>query len=181
MHVVQRGVNKADIFADNKDRNIYLDYLIEASDRHDCPVHCYVLMKNHVHIMTTPADKRALPKTMHSLNHRYAAKFNYRHERTGPLFEGRYYAKPIKTNRYLKVLYPYIELNPVRAGLCETPAAFEWSSHRFHALGIPDRLICPHEHYQRLGKTAEARQKKYRGWFLSQPTEKQLAKIRSGV
>lgn len=32
VHVVQRGVNKCDSFASDKDRNKYLDVLIEASD-----------------------------------------------------------------------------------------------------------------------------------------------------
>ena len=51
VHVVQRGVNKCDIFANNKDRSKYLEVLIEAADQHDCPVHSYVLMANHVIVM----------------------------------------------------------------------------------------------------------------------------------
>ena len=49
VHVTQRGVNKCDIFANDKDRSKYLEVLTEASDKHDCPVHCYALMGNHVH------------------------------------------------------------------------------------------------------------------------------------
>jgi hypothetical protein len=41
VHIVQRGVNRCDIFANDKDHNIYLQFLIEASDKHACPVHCY--------------------------------------------------------------------------------------------------------------------------------------------
>ncbi len=178
---MQRGVNKAEIFADDKDRTLYLDYLIEASDKHDCPVHCYSLMNNHVHLLTTPADKDALPKTMHSLNHRYAAKFNWRHERTGPLFEGRYFSKPVRTDGYLKIVYHYIEMNPVRASLCKQPEDFCWSSHRAHANGDPDRLITFHMCYTSLGQDPQARQKKYRGWFEDALSEEQLAQIRSGV
>jgi putative transposase len=180
VHVAQRGVNKADIFADDKDRNLYLDYLVEASDKHDCPIHCYVLMKNHVHLLTTPAERNALPKTMHSLNHRYAAKFNRLHERTGPLFEGRYFDKPVKTDRYLKIVYQYIELNPVRAGLCKKPADFRWSSHGFHAHGHSDRIVTVHACYTSLGDSPQDRQKKYRRWFRDALNEEQLLQIRSG-
>lgn len=36
VNVVQRGVSKCDIFANDKDRNKYLDMLVEASSKHDC-------------------------------------------------------------------------------------------------------------------------------------------------
>jgi putative transposase len=91
VHVVQRGVNKCDIFANDKDRHAYFELLLKASDQHESAVHCYVLMGNHVHLLVTPAKQTSLSKTMQSLNSRYAALFNRRHARSGPLFEGRYY------------------------------------------------------------------------------------------
>ena len=35
----------------------------------------------------------------------------------------------------------YIELNPVRAGLCDEPADWPWSSARAHLLGHDDGLV----------------------------------------
>jgi putative transposase len=181
VHVVQRGVNRCDIFANDKDRNIYLQYLIEASDKNSCPVHCYVLMGNHVHLLMTSPVADALSATMQSLNTRYAMYFNRVHERTGPLWEGRFRTSVVDNDGYLKVCYQYIEMNPVRAGFCEAPADYRWSSHRFHAFGDPDLLVTPHRAHTALGRTREERQKRYRSWFRQRLAEEQLEAIRSGV
>ena len=68
VHVVHRGVNECDIFANDHDRNKYLDVLVEAADKHDAPVHCDALMGNHVYLLMTPARKESLPKTMQLVN-----------------------------------------------------------------------------------------------------------------
>jgi putative transposase len=181
VHVVQRGVNKRDIFANDQDRNKYLDVLVEASDQHDCPVHCYALMGNHVHLLMTPAHEKSLPKTMQSANVRYVWHFNHRHERTGPLFESRYRDGLVDTDPYLQVCYRYIELNPVRARLCTQPVDYRWSSHRHHAYGEPDRVVIRHRAYLALAKDDTGRQSRYRGWFRQELKDEQLAQIRSGV
>jgi putative transposase len=181
VHVVQRGVNRCDIFANDNDRNKYLDFLAEASDKHDCPVHCYVLMGNHVHLLMTPGHKNALAKTMQSVNVRYVWHFNKCHERTGPLWEGRYRTSLVDSDGYLQVCYQYIDLNPVRAGFCAQPADYRWSSYRHHAYGEPDRVVTRHRGYMWLGETATARQQRYRGWFRQSLSDQQLAAIRKSV
>ena len=181
MHVVQRGVNKCDIFASDKDRSKYLEVLIDASDKHDCPVHCYVLMGNHMHLLMTPGNKGSLPKTMQSVNVRYVWHFNRRHERTGPLFESRYRAGMVDSDQYLHACYLYIELNPVRAEFCKRPQDYRWSSHHCHAYGEPDPVVTLHRHYQALAKDEHGRQKRYRGWFRQRLSEEQISAIRSSV
>jgi putative transposase len=118
-------------------------------------------------------------KTMQALNVRYVLQFNKRHERTGGLWDGRFIAKQVNTDGYLKVCYQYIELNPVRAGFCKAPEDFSWSSHRYHAYGGLDPVVTQHSGYTQLGKTDEERQQRYRGWFAQQPTEAELTEIRS--
>jgi putative transposase len=181
VHVVQRGVNRCDIFTNDKDRNIYLQFLIEASDKHACPVHCYVLMGNHVHLLMTPVQKGSLKATMHALNTRYVWHFNKRHKRTGPLWEGRYRDSVVDNDAYLKVCYQYIEFNPVRANFCTQPADYRWSSHRFHAYGELDMVVTAHMGYTMLGKTDAERQKRYLGWFRERLSEEQLQAIRAEI
>jgi putative transposase len=181
VHVVQRGVNRCDIFTNDKDRNIYLQFLVEASDKHACPVHCYVLMGNHVHLLMTPSKKDSLPATMHALNTRYVWHFNKRHKRTGPLWEGRYRDSVVDNDAYLKVCYQYIEFNPVRANFCNQPADYRWSSHRFHAYGEIDMVVTTHMGYTMLGKTDAERQKRYLGWFRERLSEEQLQAIRAEI
>jgi putative transposase len=179
LHVIQRGNNRTPIFHGDDDRWRYLEYLIDTSDRYGCAVHCYVLMGNHIHMLVTPGDEHALAKTMQSLNIRYVLQFNKRHERTGGLWDGRYMAKQVNTDGYLKICYQYIELNPVRAGLCKQPEEFSWSSYLHHAYGEMNSVVTQHSGYLELGATEDERQERYRGWFRQRLSEQQLEQIRA--
>lgn len=178
MHVIQRGNNRCPIFFGDDDRDRYLDFLVDASDKHGCAVHCYVLMGNHVHLLMTPADEDSLANTMQLLNIRYVWHFNKLHERTGGLWEGRYTAKHVDTDRYLRVCYQYIELNPVRAGFCRRARDYLWSSHRYHAYGEYDRVVTPHEKYLSLADSDKNRHRRYRRWFREEQSEEELAAMR---
>ena len=59
----------------------------------------------------------------------------------------------------------YIELNPLRAGMVQEPAKYDWSSYHYNALGRADPLIQPHLEYYNLGKTSEELQKNYQSLF----------------
>ena len=91
-HLIQRGNNREPIFAGDDDYAFYLECVQEAAARHGCAIHAYVLMTNHVHLLATPETEQSLPKTLQSVGRRYVQYFNYRYERTGTLWEGRYRA-----------------------------------------------------------------------------------------
>ncbi|SFG92019.1 hypothetical protein SAMN05216175_11915 [Neptunomonas qingdaonensis] len=46
----------------------------------------------------------------------------------------------------------YIELNPDRAGIVETPNDYSWSSYQANGQGKPIKMWTPHQVYQALGK-----------------------------
>ena len=48
------GNNRTEIFCADADYNFYLEKLKLACDKHECSVHDYVLMTNHVHFLITP-------------------------------------------------------------------------------------------------------------------------------
>ena len=89
-HIVQRGNNRLPCFLDIVDRNRYLQLLGEALLATDCQLHGYVLMDNHVHLLVTPPEIRAIGRMMQALGCNYVGQFNARHARTGTLWEGRY-------------------------------------------------------------------------------------------
>jgi len=181
MHVVQRGNNRRTIFYEDCDRIRYLDFLVEATARHGCAVHCYVLMGNHVHMLITPATSKSLEATMQSVNIRYVRFFNTKYERTGGLWDGRYDAPLVDTDAYLQACYRYIEMNPVRANLVADPADWRWSSHRRHAFGEHDRVVSVHDCYADLAATTEHRQARYRDWFRAPLTAEELQNIRKST
>lgn len=180
-HVIQRGNNREAIFCAEADYRFYLDKLAAAASRHQCEVHAYVLMTNHVHLLLTPHSKTGIGKMMQMLGRYYVQYYNYCYRRTGTLWEGRYRATLIDTERYLLTCMRYIELNPVRADMVAHPAEYPWSSYRYHALGEPDGLLTAHREYRRLGKSAEERQSAYRQLFRARIAEKTLTEIREAT
>ena len=157
-HVIQRGNDRLAIFRADSDYELYLATLRDACTRFDVAVDGYVLMTNHSHLLLTPMSDTAIARVMQAVGRRYVYHFNRRHGRTGGLFEGRYRSVLIDSERYWFTCLRYVELNPVRAGLVQTPDAYRWSSYRAHALGEPDPVITQHALYAGLGPTGRARQ-----------------------
>jgi REP-associated tyrosine transposase len=165
LHLIQRGNNRSPCFVDDEDRQRYLAALLHASERAHCAIHAYVLMPNHSHLLVTAEDALAAARMMQSLGRIYVHYFNKRHSRTGTLWEGRYRSSLIDSERYFLQCSRYIEMNPVRAGLVNEPAAYRWSSFRSNAEGEPDMLIRRHSVYLALGRWGSARREAYRALF----------------
>jgi putative transposase len=161
-HLIQRGNNRQTVFTDPTDYRRMLEYLGECAPRYGVAIHAYVLMSNHFHLLATPQDGSGLSSMMQSLGRRYVRIFNERHKRSGTLWEGRYKATVIDSERYLIACMAYIELNPVRAGMAPHAADYPWSSYA-HQTGIRhDPLITPHSLYWALGNTPFSREAAYR-------------------
>lgn len=167
-HVVQRGNNRLPCFLDDDDRRFYLAYLRACLQAQGCALHAYVLMDNHVHLLLTPATTGAVSRLMQNLGGRYSARFNARHERTGSLWEGRYRACLVDSDRYLLACYRYIENNPVRAGIVPRAREYAWSSYQANAWGSNDPLLTPHPVLTELGSDMETRCRAYRLLFSSE-------------
>ena len=177
-HVRQRGNNGMPIFADDRDRELYLGLLAELAPRTGCHVHAYVFMPNHTHFLVTPDGRDSVPNLMKALGERYVQAFNKRHARFGTLWEGRYRSCLVETDRYLLTCYRYIELNPVRARMCSSPGQFEWSSYAANARGRPSLVVDPHPLYLQLGSDHPQRLLAYRRMFDSPLTDEEINRIR---
>ncbi len=160
-HIIQRGNNREPIFAGEADYLALLGMLDEHGRQSHVAVHGYVLMSNHFHLLATPDTTEGIPQMMQSVGRRYVRYFNQRQGRTGTLWEGRYRSTLIQAERYLLACMVYIDLNPVRAGMVETPAAYQWSSHAHYAGSRVDRLVTPHPLWWELGNTPFAREAAY--------------------
>lgn len=161
-HVVQRGNDRRPCFFTEIDYIRYLQDLHEIARREGCALHAYVLMTNHVHLLMTPAGAGRVGRTMQALGRRYVRYINDRYCRTGTLWEGRYKANPVGSDRHVLQCQRYIELNPLRAKMVADPADYRWSSFRHHALGKPDPMITPHPAMAGLGPTPLERRQNYR-------------------
>ncbi len=129
-HVTARGNERRAVFADDEDRNEYLDRVAWYRTKFGFRLLAYCLMTNHVHL----AIRRGpfpLSRVMAGLHSSYTQWFNRRHRRVGHLFQGRYKSFLVQEDRYLVALVRYIHLNPVRARIVQRAADYAWSSDRF--------------------------------------------------
>lgn len=178
LHVIQRGNNRSACFAGMGDYLVYLSLLREYAAESACQIHAYVLMSNHVHLLLSPGHRTGPSMLMQRLGQHYVQYFNRRHQRSGTLWEGRFRSCLVDNEQYLLTCQRYIELNPVRAGMVETPEAYPWSSYRANALGADDALLTPHVVYAGLGRHDADRRAAYRYLFLDGLSEQQLTEIR---
>ena len=74
----------------------------------------YCLMPNHFHLLLHEKIEGGITKFMSKLLTGYSMYFNKKYERTGSLFEGKFKAEHADKNEYLKYLFAYIHLNPVK-------------------------------------------------------------------
>lgn len=180
-HVVQRGHNRQPVFFADEDHSYYLECLSDAAQRFGCRIHAYVLMPNHVHLLVTPSQPSGISRMMQSVGRRYVRYINFRHLRTGTLWEGRYRASLVSGGEYLLRCYRHIETNPVRALLAGDPADYRWSSCRHNLLGKPDFCVSPHPDFLALGAQARERQLAYRALLQAPLDNDALRQIRSAL
>jgi putative transposase len=180
-HVVQRGNNKGRVFCVEDDFQLFRECLLSATRQFDCHVHAYVFMTNHVHLLVTPAGAAGIGNVMQAVGRRYVPRFNRRYDRSGALWEGRYRATVVDSERYLFTCQRYIELNPVRAGMVGDASAYRWSSYAANALGRDHELVSPHDLYLALSVNPASRLRAYRALFDSGLPDQELREIRDAT
>lgn len=138
-HIYNRGTDKRVIFTDIYDHNRFALLLhlcnsatqvdisnklregqsfaelinIDVSDRL-VDIGAYCLMPNHFHLIVREKQAGGISRFMKKLLTAYSMYFNKKHKRTGSLFEGPFKARHADTDEYLKYLFAYIHLNPVK-------------------------------------------------------------------
>ncbi|MCX6747878.1 MAG: transposase [Candidatus Nomurabacteria bacterium] len=134
-HVYNRGNSKQKIFHDKEDYERFVGLLYacnqNGSIRTDdlgkdqglfsiikneniVSIGAWVLMPNHFHILLTDFEEGGIIKFMQKLSTAYVMYYNKKYKRTGSLFEGKFKAEHANNDRYLKYLFSYINLNPIK-------------------------------------------------------------------
>lgn len=136
-HLYNRGVDKRTVFMDIEDyeRFVALLYLANSTisvhisnyqgltlielltiERGETLVDigAYCLMPNHFHILVREKVGNGTSVFMHKVMTGYTMYFNKKYKRTGSLFGGTFKAQHVGRDEYLKYLFAYIHLNPIK-------------------------------------------------------------------
>lgn len=162
-HIYNRGVEKRNIFMDKRDYDRFLetlDYyrktplLMKLSDfrrgviRHKkidnqteiVRIFCYCLMPNHFHLLIQQLGAEGITQFMRKIADSYTKYFNTKHERVGPLLQGKFKAKLIESDEYLLQLSKYIHRNSFPLPMWEGKS-YPYSSYPYYLSG-EDHLFC---------------------------------------
>ena len=130
-HITQRGNYKQPVFRNNYDRQLYLSWIDEYSEKYSLKILAFCLMINHVHFIAIPETVNALAKVFNTAHMRYSQYFNKTNHLMGHLWQGRFYSC-VLDEPHLIASMRYVERNPVRAKLVRTPWEWTWSSASYH-------------------------------------------------
>ena len=140
-HVTQRGSRRQRTFFEDDDYVAYMDLLEEQLRKAHADILAYCLMPNHVHLVVVPHRIDSLATLVRRTHARYARRVNQVYDWQGHLWQERFHSF-VMDEEHLLAAARYVELNPVRAGLCRRADEWPWSSVHFHLHGRDDRLIC---------------------------------------
>ena len=127
-HVMLRGINRQRIFEDERDYRQFLSTLAKYRTVCGYTLLGYCLMPNHVHLLIREGDE-PLPTVFRRIGASYVYWYNGKYGRVGHLFQDRYKSEAVEDEAYLLTVARYIHQNPVKAGLCETPGKYLYSSY----------------------------------------------------
>jgi putative transposase len=142
-HVLNRGVDKRQIFMDEEDHFRFIHDLYEFNDKNPantvnflfrnsqswdigCPnvnrkkerellvkIHAFAMMPSHYHLLLSPVAENGISLFMKKLNMGYAKYFNEKNKRVGALFQGKYKSIHVSTDSHFLHLPFYIHFNPL--------------------------------------------------------------------
>ena len=139
-HVTQRGNRRQKTFFHTQDYLAYLQLIAAAKPKAGCDIWAYCLMPNHVHFVIVPQHENSLALLFKEAHRRYTRRINFRENWRGHLWQERFHSF-VMDELHLNATVRYVELNPVSAGLCESPQDWRWSSVRAHLNSNDDELV----------------------------------------
>lgn len=123
-----RGINQQNIFSVDEDYEKFIAILTKYHKKIEYEIYAYCLMSNHVHLLIKE-EREALPHSMKRIGTSYVSWYNWQYNRKGHLFQDRYKSEPVEDDVYFLTVLRYIHQNPLKAGLTDDIASYQWSSY----------------------------------------------------
>lgn len=128
-HYVQSGLlfittttlNRKPIFADPAFARAAIDALYHTQNLYPFFLYAFVIMPNHCHFLLSVPEGGFISKIIYGFKRSVCFEIAI-----GPLWQERFFQKTITEEP--ERVRRYIHMNPVKAGFCEAPEDYPWSS-----------------------------------------------------
>ncbi|MFH1363856.1 MAG: transposase [Candidatus Omnitrophota bacterium] len=108
----------------------------------------YCLMPTHFHLVLKQLSEKGTSTFISNLLNSYTRYFNTKHNRKGPLWEGRFKKVLVENDEQLLHLTRYTHLNPTTAYLVDSPKDWQFSSYREYLSVIEEKnKICEYREF----------------------------------
>lgn len=142
-HVINRGNNRATVFAQPADFRDFIRLLAQARERAGVSLFAACVMPNHFHLVVAQQAPDSISRWMRWLLTTHSHRHHLRHETSGRVWQGRFKAFPVQRDGHLMIVMRYVERNALRAGLTERAELWPWGSLAWRGLPEADGLLDP--------------------------------------
>jgi REP-associated tyrosine transposase len=127
---MNRAAKKSRLFDNNSDYRAFLEIVSEAVTRFGVVFFSYIVMPNHWHFLLSSGVDRNLSRFMHWLEVTHARRWALAKglDGQGAVYQGRFKAIAIQTERHFMWVCRYVERNALRANLVHRAEDWRWSS-----------------------------------------------------
>lgn len=133
-HVMLRGINRQDLFEDDKDRQRFIETLEACKEKSSYTLFGYCLMSNHVHLLLRE-NLEPLAVTIKRISSSYVYYYNWKYSRCGHLFQERFKSEVVDTDAYFLTVLRYIHQNPLKPKMVRDIADYTWCSYKDYLRG----------------------------------------------
>ncbi len=113
-HIMLRGINRQDIFEDEKDIQKLLETIKKYKEISQFEIYAYCIMSNHVHLLIKELGE-SISDVVKRISSSYVFWYNKRYERCGHLFQERFKSEAVENYEYFLTVLRYIHQNPMKA------------------------------------------------------------------
>ena len=136
-HALQQGADNNDLFLDEEDYQVFVDYLKklmkEAWLENDTPELDY--FRTYAYCVTPKTfrlivreEKYNVAAIMQAISQLYSRYFSSKYSNYGPIYRRRFYSEPINDDERLDIIMRYLHQEPLRLGLVTDLNDYDYSS-----------------------------------------------------
>ncbi len=118
------------IFEESEDYLLCEETLVTSMEEYPVQLYAYCIMPNHWHLLLEGEDQLSLSRFLQLFTSSHARSYRRKNQTvgSGAVYQNRFRAYAVQRNEAFVRVAQYIEVNPVKAGLCAKASDWRWSS-----------------------------------------------------